>query len=372
MEKAIMTWVDFRTVRENLDVLVVLTHYGFDVKRDGQEQVKICCPFHDDAKPSCGFNSKKRVFNCFSCGEKGNILDFVARMEGFDPDNPRELRKAALHAVETFNVDGGARSTKAGDQPKAKDSPLSCPNGKKRPPKASQERKSTDTCDVSKTPRPEAPASQEVPIINPPLTFELRLDTNHSFLRDRNVGKKLVKTFGLGFAKRGSMAGRVCFPIHNEAGELIAYAGRWAEADVPTDTPRYLLPKGFEKSRVLYNLNRVIAQRKELEGEGARLDDAIVIVEGYWSVLRLHAEGVPAVACFGDSLSPEQVELLVQAGFDRAVLIFDGDEGGRKGTEQALPVLATRLFAKSLMLGDGEKPDTMSDTLVAALPRYVR
>ncbi len=43
-----MTWVDFQTVRENLDVLVVLGHYGFDVKQNGQDQVKICCPFHDD------------------------------------------------------------------------------------------------------------------------------------------------------------------------------------------------------------------------------------------------------------------------------------------------------------------------------------
>ena len=201
---------------------------------------------------------------------------------------------------------------------------------------------------------------------------ELKLDPDHPFLRDREVKKKLVKTFGLGYAKRGSMAGRICFPIHNEGGELIAYAGRWAEDDLPAETPRYLLPKGFEKSRVLFNLNRVLEHREALSDAGIVLDDAIVIVEGYWSVLRLHAEGVPAVASFGDSLSPEQVELLVQAGFNRAVLIFDGDEGGRKGTEQALPVLATRLFARALMLEDGEKPDTMSEEIVAALPRYVR
>ena len=115
-----MTWVDFQTVRENLDVLAVLEHHGFDVKQNGQDQVKICCPFHEDKNPSCGFNSKKRVFNCFSCGAKGNILDFVARMEGFDPDVPRELRKAALFAVETFGIDGGTRDGKSISQPKAK------------------------------------------------------------------------------------------------------------------------------------------------------------------------------------------------------------------------------------------------------------
>ena len=30
------------------------------------------------------------------------------------------------------------------------------------------------------------------------------------------------------YPEKGIMAGRVCFPIHNHAGELVAYAGRWA------------------------------------------------------------------------------------------------------------------------------------------------
>ena len=50
------------------------------------------------------------------------------------------------------------------------------------------------------------------------------------------------------------MAGRVCIPIHNTAGELVAYAGRWP-GEPPEGVERYLLPKKFEKSRVLFNLN---------------------------------------------------------------------------------------------------------------------
>ncbi|WP_420863889.1 toprim domain-containing protein [Algirhabdus cladophorae] len=209
-------------------------------------------------------------------------------------------------------------------------------------------------------------------VVNPALTFELKLEPEHPFLSGRKITKELVQEFGLGFAKRGSMAGRVCFPIHNEDGDLIAYAGRLASEDQKEDKPRYLLPKGFEKSCVVYNLNRVIAKREQLIETGEDVDDAVVIVEGYWSVLRLHAVSVPVVASFGASLSPQQVSLLVQAGFRKAILIFDGDEGGRKGSEQALPVLATRLFAKTVSLEDGVKPDEMSDKIVAELPRYVR
>jgi len=367
-----MTWINFQTVRESLDVSKVLAHYGFDVKPNGQDQVKICCPFHDDHKPSCGLNLTKGVFNCFSCQTKGNILDFVARMEGFDPDQPRELRKAAVLACEVFKIDGGSKCTPVGDQPKAKIKGREAVKAAKRGDTA-------DNDDASPTPsaKVDAPSKggnlePDEDAINPPLTFELKLEPEHLFLSNRKITKELVQEFGLGFAKRGSMDGRVCFPIHDEEGALIAYAGRLASDDKKGDKPRYLLPKGFEKSRALYNLNRVIAKRQQLIKNDQVVDNVIVIVEGYWSVLRLHAVSVPVVASFGASLSPQQVSLLVQAGFKKAVLIFDGDDGGRKGNEQALPVLASRLFVTTVLLEDGVKPDEMSDEIVAVLPRYVR
>ncbi len=361
MEKAIMTWVDFQAVRENLDVLVVLEHYGFDTRRNGQDQVKVCCPFHDDKNPSCGFNTAKRVFNCFSCGAKGNVLDFIARMEGFDPDAPRELREAALFAVETFGIDGGAHDGKSGNQPKAKARPEIAKKSPKGPQGASQTKARSDASnmDVAHA-EGEAEADGEAPA-NPPLTFTLQLDPSHPFLRDQQVSKALVEEFGLGYAKRGSMKGRICFPIHNEDGELIAYAGRWADEALPADTPRYLLPKGFEKRLVLFNLHRLCE---------SGMPETVVVVEGFWSVLRLHAAGVPAVATFGASVSDEQADLLAEAGAKKCILIFDGDDGGRAGLEQALPVLSQRLFVRSIPLDDGIKPDTMDDAILQGLPGF--
>jgi len=97
-------WVDFKTVREKLDFVEVLSHYGLEFKGQGK-QVKIICPFHDDHKPSCGINMAKQVYNCFACGAGGNVLDFVAYMEGLDPDKTAELRKAALMAAKIFRIE---------------------------------------------------------------------------------------------------------------------------------------------------------------------------------------------------------------------------------------------------------------------------
>lgn len=358
-----MTWVNFQTVRAGLDFFAVLDHYGFETKSNGRTQTKICCPFHEDANPSCGINLEKKVFNCFSCQTKGNVLDFFAMMEGFDPAKPAELRKAALLAVETFGIDGGLQEAKSGNQPKAKARPV---KALKRASKAAGEAERSQASTDGPEPVSEPSAASEA-VVNPPLSFVLKLDDAHPYLAERGVSKELVSEFGLGVAKKGSMMGRLCFPIHNERGQLIGYSGRWVEEDKPKDAPRYKLPKGFEKARVLYNLNRVLALREE-----GSTTKTVVIVEGFWSVLRLHDAGVPVVASFGDSLSEAQVDLLVEAGIDHVLLIFDGDDAGRTGAQAALSVLASRLFVKTVPLEDGVKPDTMGADALASLPRYVR
>jgi len=116
-------WVDFKTVREHLDFHDVLAHYGIEEQGTG-EQFKIICPFHNDHKPSCGINMAKQVYNCFACDAGGNALDFVAHMEGLDPDVPKELRKAAMAAAEIFGITEALERPAKGQaktKPKGKD-----------------------------------------------------------------------------------------------------------------------------------------------------------------------------------------------------------------------------------------------------------
>jgi hypothetical protein len=45
------------------------------------------------------------------------------------------------------------------------------------------------------------------------------------------------------------MAGRICIPVHDADGNLVAYAGRYASDDVPRDVERYKVPPNFQKRR---------------------------------------------------------------------------------------------------------------------------
>ena len=188
--------------------------------------------------------------------------------------------------------------------------------------------------------------------MNPPLTFRLNLDPTHPYLAEREVSPETAEAFGLGSCSRGMMKGRICIPIHNERGELVAYAGRWpVDSGWPRGEDKYKLPPGFRKSLVLFNLDRVV--------QGPRPEE-LVLVEGFFSVVRLHALGVPAVALMGSSLSAEQAALLAAHAW-RVTVLMDGDAAGRAARADIVPRLAERLYVWAPLLPEGTSPDTLDN-----------
>jgi DNA primase len=67
------------------------------------------------------------------------------------------------------------------------------------------------------------------------------------------------------------------FPIHDQEGQLVAYAGRSLDAG----EPRYLFPPAFHKSQVVFNLHRAV-------WDSAR---CALVVEGFFDCLRVHQAG---------------------------------------------------------------------------------
>lgn len=332
------SWINFTDVKNNTDFESVLDFYGIEYTGKN-EQKTISCPFHKEKTPSCKVHTGKKVFNCFGCGAGGNVLDFIILKESGNPKDSADFREGAKKAIEIMG-DTASRSeipcseaTGSGNRTSGGDSVLL---GKKSQNLGSDE-----------------------PKCNEVLKFNLTPDSKHSFLEKRGLNPEQIIEFGLGFQNRGMMKNRIVFPIHNEENNLVAYAGRWVDENVPENEMRYKLPEGFYKSLVLYNLNRVIKKFPETKH--------IVIVEGFWSAIRLHSTGVPVVSCFGTSVSDEQITLLQKIGVEQVTLIFDGDEAGAKGVENTLPFLAEHFFVKTIHLDDGIKPDSMDDKIIQNL-----
>ena len=205
------------------------------------------------------------------------------------------------------------------------------------------------------------------------MAFTLQVKADHPYLiKERGLLPETIAHFGLGWCPRGTMAGRIAIPVHNEKGELVAYAGRALKET--EDEPKYKFPVGFEKAHVLYNLHRAMETYPKF--------GYLVLVEGFFSVFRLYEAGFPnVIALMGRSLAepdtkhpgtpPAQEELLLQSlgPQGKVVLLFDGDEPGKDCTRKVAVRLSSKLFLKIARLPIGEKyqPDMLSDEEISAL-----
>ncbi len=65
---------DLDTLKAQVDLAALMRQAGIDLQPAGKN-LKACCPWHDDKKPSLVFNPAKQLYNCFSCKAKGDVLD---------------------------------------------------------------------------------------------------------------------------------------------------------------------------------------------------------------------------------------------------------------------------------------------------------
>lgn len=346
--------VNFEELKARADFRAVLLHYGLSPMGAG-EQARILCPFHDDERPSCSVNLAKGLFHCFACEAKGNVLDFVHRLETKD-GAVVSLRAAGLKLASICGLSVGHghapqtrhKARSAANGAKTASTPSRDPNGAPGAPGAPGEG------------APEAPR----PARNKPLGFRLTLDPAHPYLAERNIPRELVALFGLGHCAQGSMAGRVCVPIANARGELVAYAGRWAGSVdlLPEGEEKWKLPKGFHKSLELFNLHRVKPCRH------------LIVVEGFFDAVRLHGLRLPAVALMGTAISEEQVALLREHAPELRALtvLLDGDAPGRKAADSVAARLARHWWVRIAELPEGEEPDTAAPEMLNELVRRAR
>lgn len=84
----------FDEVKERSDISDVARAIGLNLNRAN----KCLCPFHNEKTPSFSISSKKQIFKCFSCGEKGDSIALVAKLKGLSN------YESALYINEILNL----------------------------------------------------------------------------------------------------------------------------------------------------------------------------------------------------------------------------------------------------------------------------
>lgn len=337
--------------------LVALIGEHVALRPKGREWVGLC-PFHDDRSPSlCVIVHKAdRFYKCFACGAAGNAIDFVMNF----------LRMDFLGALRFLAQRAGVTLSEA---------PRRAPGGVDREALLAANaaalrhwRGLLTTARAGRSSNRAAVAGARVVEergISDAMAEQFQLgcatdswDDLTTLVKTRElelpafVAAGLIKVRSEGGGHFDMFRNRVIFPINDEIGRPIAFGARRID---PEDNPKYLnSPESdlFHKSRTLYGLD--LAKRPIIDRSMA------IITEGYTDVIACHQHGFRnVVATLGTALTVEHARVLRRL-CDRIVLLFDGDEAGRKAADRAAEVFfAEPVDVSVCVLPGGRDPDEL-------------
>ena len=318
------------------------------LRRQGGQRYLGLCPFHREKTPSFSVHEGMQIYKCFGCGKSGDVFTFLMELQCM----------SFREALQTLAEEQGRRMPRRGSGPRA---------------------------DAAAKKREALLRIHE--IVQTFFAAQLRGARGSSalrYFRSRGLDDRDVDEFELGYAPGGGelmrhlrtkklprshvvdsgivgksdhsdgfyerFRDRVIFPIHSDAGKLIAFAGRSRRAG---QQPKYLnSPETpiYRKNSVLYNLHRA---RSAIRQAGYA-----VLVEGYMDVIGVWKAGIQnAVAACGTALTPAQVGL-IRRHCDTVVVNFDSDEAGQTAAERSVQMLLREgMQVRVLELPDGTDPD---------------
>lgn len=62
----------------NCELTDILDELEFTNRKDSDDNVMICCPYHNDRRPSAGIRKNDGLFHCFGCGEVRTLPEFIS------------------------------------------------------------------------------------------------------------------------------------------------------------------------------------------------------------------------------------------------------------------------------------------------------
>ncbi len=330
-------------VRDSADIVGIIGE-AVELKRTGSDY-RGPCPFHGGTNRNFAVIPKKGRYYCFVCHESGDVFSWL--MKRFGMDYPTAVRDVARRT----GIVIPERPGRAGPDP--------------REPLFEAVAVAQDWFTRQLLELPEAKAAREylagrdIPLETATLYGLGFAPARKEFLAamaELGVDEKVLLDAGL-TARRDDgtvtprFRSRLLFPIHDLRGRVAGFGGRLL---LPGE-PKYLnSPESavFHKGKQLYNLH---------QAKGAiRKEEMVILVEGYFDVLRLVLAGLDhVVAPLGTSLTPDQAALLKRFA-PAATLLYDSDQAGLRATFRAGDeLLRHAMRVRVATLPPGEDPDTL-------------
>ncbi|MBX5473921.1 MAG: DNA primase [Thermoleophilia bacterium] len=317
-------------VKAAVEILPLVEDYVRLRKSGGS--YKGLCPFHQERTPSFTVSPARGTFKCFGCGEGGDAISFVEKIEQVDFVGAIELL-ARRFGIELEYEQSSPEEERRRRRRERVGSLL-------ERAAAFYERVLWETDDGG--------AARE-------------------YLASRGLGVEICRSFRLGYAPGGATlveralqegftreelaaAGlanrrgndyfqrRILFPLADRKGDVRGFQARKLHDDDPLQAKYVNSPESelFRKGDLLYGLDgaaRAIAR-----------EDRAVVVEGNTDVIALRQAGfAPVVASMGTALTEKQLRELGRLT-KRLYLCFDADAAGQEATLRGMELAVRQGF----------------------------
>ena len=336
-------------IKQRIDLADLISSYGVAVRQAGASK-KACCPFHQEKTPSFNINEAKGFYHCFGCGESGDAIKFVQKMEGL----------SFVEAVRKL-------AAQCGIEIEEREDPLA---GRRKRLYALMAELAAFYCRCLKKLK--------------------EAETARKYLVARDLGEEAQETWTIGYAPAGAavifkwaakygytpeeleaagvalppkragdsgyhrFGGRLMFAIRDKQGRVVGFSGRQLVEDKRSgkyvNSPETPI---FKKGSVLFGFDRAAAAiAKSPRHE-------VIVCEGQIDCIRLHLAGFAnSVAGQGTAFTEEHVKMLKRVT-DAAVLVYDDDAAGHKATvKSARLLLAAEVPVRVVSLPNGDDPDS--------------
>jgi len=335
-------------VRHACDIVDVIGRY-VTLKKAGAKY-KALSPFNKEKTPSFFVDPAKQIFKCFSSGHGGDVFKFLM-----------------VHDNMTFPEAVRFLAQRAG---------IAIPESGPHDPQARSRRE-----DLLAVYAGVAAWWQKL------LHSDPAAQPARDYLKSREMDSALADEFGLGYAPEGwdttlnwarkaghsdetlelarlvatsesgrrfdFFRGRLMIPIHNEAGEVVAFSGRLldpeAKAQKYVNSPETPI---FSKSRILFGLHKT--KRPIIEAGSA------ILCEGQIDLMRCWQKGIRnVVAPQGTAFTDYQARALKRLA-QEVVICFDADTAGQNAAQRAIDVLLKEdVQVRIARIPAGEDPDSL-------------
>ena len=331
------------TVREKIDIVNLISEY-IPLKKMGRN-FTTTCPFHNETTPSFVVSPERQIWHCFGCAKGGDAFTFLMEYEN-------------LEFIEALRI----LAKKAGVELKLSGSSISS----------------------SKKEQIYSLNSLAAEYYHYVLTKHKAGEKALSYLLNRGMNEKLIKTFNIGFAPSGgedlskflinkkkyskfdlSEAGlsipkqnrtidffrnRIMFPLVDHRGNIVGFSGRVIDSE--DQGPKYINTRDtivYHKGSMFFGLN--------LAKDEIKKEQVAIVMEGEFDVISAFKEGITNVVGLKGTALTEQQALLLSRFAPKVALCLDQDSAGIEAIKRSIPVLEKRSLTTTVVVAPDKDPD---------------